>query len=107
MLHDALYVTFDDLLKTVEGRKAVILLTDGADTGSMVGRDEVMRLALDSQAVVYTVSTLDQYWAGAIAARMEYQSASQMIPKELTDGFIIENKRFLERISEPNRRKSA
>jgi Ca-activated chloride channel family protein len=99
VLHDALYVTFDDLLKTVEGRKAVILLTDGADTGSMVGRDEVMRLAMDSQAVVYTVSTLDEYWAGAIAARNEYHAASQIVPKELSDGFIIENKRFLERIS--------
>jgi Ca-activated chloride channel family protein len=100
VLHDALYVTFDDLLKTVDGRKAVILLTDGADTGSMVSRDEVMRLALDSQAVVYTVSTLDQYWAGAIATRMQYQAASQLIPKELTDRFIIDNKRFLERISQ-------
>ena len=100
VLHDALYVTFDDLLKTVDGRKAVILLTDGADTGSMVGRDEVMHLALDSQAVVYTVSKLDEYWAGAIAARVEYQAASQLIPKELTDEYIIENKRFLQRISE-------
>ncbi len=100
VLHDALYVTFDDLLKTVDGRKAVILLTDGADTGSMVDRDEVMRLALDSQAVVYTVSTLDEYWAGAIASRMEYQAASQIIPKELTDAYIIDNKRFLQRISE-------
>ena len=100
-------MTFDDLLKTVDGRKAVILLTDGADTGSMVGPRRGVRLALDSQAVVYTVSTLDQYWAGAIAARMEYQSASQFIPKELTDGYIIENKRFLQRISEQTGGKGA
>ncbi len=100
VLHDALYVTFDDLLKTVEGRKAVILLTDGADTGSMVGRDEVVRLALESEAVVYTVSKLDEYWAGAIAARLEYQSRAQLVPEELTDEYIIANKRFLQRISE-------
>ncbi|RPJ54919.1 MAG: VWA domain-containing protein [Acidobacteria bacterium] len=100
VLHDALYVTFDDLLKTVDGRKAVILLTDGADTGSMVSRDEVVRLALESEAVVYTVSKLDEYWAGAIAARMEYQAASQFIPEELTDEYIIANKRFLQRVSE-------
>ncbi|RPI26289.1 MAG: VWA domain-containing protein [Acidobacteria bacterium] len=100
VLHDALYVTFDDLLKGVEGRKAVILLTDGADTGSMATRDEAVRLALESEAVVYTVSKLDEYWAGAIAARMEYQAASQLIPEELTDEYIIANKRFLQRISE-------
>jgi len=100
VLLDALYVTFDDLLKGVEGRKAVILLTDGADTGSMVDRDEVVRLALESEAVVYTVSKLDEYWAGAIAARIEYQAAAQLVPKELTDEYIIGNKRFLERISQ-------
>jgi Ca-activated chloride channel homolog len=99
MLHDALFVTFDDLLKDVEGRKAVILLTDGADTGSMIGSDDVVRLAVDSEAVVYVVSNLDDYWAGAIAMRMELQSRAQLIPRELSDGYIIENKRFLQRLS--------
>lgn len=100
VLHDALYVTFDDLLKSVEGRKAVILLTDGADTGSMVSRDEVVRLAVDSGAVVYVVSQLEGYWAGAIAARAEFSAHGQIVPEELTDEYIIANKRFLQRISE-------
>ena len=100
VLHDALYVTFDDLLKGVDGRKAVILLTDGADTGSMVSRDEVVRLAVDSGAVVYVVSKLEEYWAGAIAARGEFTARGMMIPEELTDEYILGNKRFLQRVSE-------
>jgi Ca-activated chloride channel homolog len=99
MLHDALFVTFDDLLKDVEGRKAVLLLTDGADTGSTIMRDEVVRLAADSEAVIYVVSNLDDYWAGAIAMRMELQAHAQLIPRELSDQYIIENKRFLQRLS--------
>jgi Ca-activated chloride channel family protein len=100
VLHDALYVTFDDLLKSADGRKAVILLTDGADTGSMVSRDEVVRMAIDSEAVVYVVSKVDEYWAGAIAARAEYAAHARMIPEEYTDEYIIANRRFLQRISE-------
>ncbi len=96
VLHDALYVTFDDLLQGVEGKKAVILLTDGADTGSSVDPAEVVEMAIKSEAMVYTVSKLDEYWAGAIAARQDPRNAMQ---RELSDDYILSNKRYLERLS--------
>ncbi len=95
VLNDALYVTFDDLLNGVDGRKAVILLTDGVDTESMVSSEEVMGLAVRSEAMVYIVSKIDEYWAMAIAERMRLQAHAQLIPRELTDDFIIEIKRKL------------
>ncbi len=95
VLNDALYVTFDDLLNGVDGRKAVILLTDGVDTESMVSSEEVMDLAVRSEAMVYIVSKIDEYWAMAIAERMRLQAHAQLIPRELTDDFIIEIKRKL------------
>ena len=96
VLHDALYVTFDDLLKGVEGKKAVILLTDGADTGSSVDPTEVVEMAIKSEAMVYTVSKVDEYWAGAIAARQDPRYA---MVREYSDDYILSNKRYLERLS--------
>ncbi|MDA2929174.1 VWA domain-containing protein [Acidobacteria bacterium AH-259-O06] len=100
VLNDALYVVFDDLLKEVQGKKAVIVLTDGIDNNSMVGQDEVVNLATRSETMVYVVSKLAEYWAGAIAARMEYRASAQLIPKQLTDEFIIGAKRFLTRLAQ-------
>ncbi|MDA2937195.1 VWA domain-containing protein [Acidobacteria bacterium AH-259-A15] len=100
VLNDALYVVFDDLLKEVQGKKAVIVLTDGIDNNSMVGQDEVVNLATRSETMVYVVSKLEEYWAGAIAARMEYRARAQWIPKQLTDEFIIGAKRFLKRLAQ-------
>ena len=100
VLNDALYVTFDDLLNGVDGRKAVILMTDGVDTESMVSSEEVMGLAVRSEAMVYIVSKLDEYWAMAIAERMRRQAHAQIIPRELTDDFIVEVKRNLRRLAQ-------
>jgi len=100
VFNDALYVTFDDLLAKVEGKTAVIALTDGIDTNSMVEPEETMNLVVRSEAMVYVVSKLEEYWAGAIAARMAYQARSQLVPKALTDPFIISAKRFLERLAQ-------
>lgn len=99
VLNDALYVTFDDLLKEVEGKSAVILLTDGMDTESMVGQDDVFELALRSDTMVYVVSKLEEYWAKAIAVRIELQARAQITPRSLTDEFIIRAKRTLQRLA--------
>ena len=99
VLNDALYVVFDDLLKGVQGKKAIIVLTDGIDTNSMVDKGEVEELAARAETMIYVVSQLDEYWAGAIAARMQYQARSRIAPKELSDRFIIAAKRFLAGLS--------
>jgi Ca-activated chloride channel homolog len=100
VLHDALYVVFDDLLKEVEGKKAVIVLTDGVDTESTVGQGDVMQLAVRSDTMIYVVSKLEEYWAGAIAARLQFQARAQLVPKVLKDEFILDAKRFLRRLAE-------
>ena len=100
VLHDALYVVFDDLLTEADGKTAVIVLTDGIDTKSLVSQSDVMSMADRSEAMVYVVSKLEEYWAGAIAARLEYQARAWLVPKELTDDFILAAKRFLGRLAQ-------
>jgi VWFA-related protein len=99
VLNDALYVTFDDLLADEEGKTAVILLTDGIDTGSMTSFDESVNLALRSDTMVYIVSKVDEYRAAAIQLRQEMQSRLQPVPKELQDDYIRERKVELRRLA--------
>ncbi|MFZ0427062.1 MAG: VWA domain-containing protein [Acidobacteriota bacterium] len=100
VLNDAVYVTFDDLLKNVQGKTAVILLTDGIDTGSTVSFDSAMNLALRSDTVVYVASKVDEYRQGAIEARQQFAAHAQMIPKELQDDYIVERKAMLQRLTD-------
>lgn len=100
VLNDAIYVTFDDLFRGVEGKKAVILLTDGVDTGSMVSFGESVELALRSEAMVYVVSKLDEYWSAAIQARNELAARGRLVPKELKDEYILRVRRSLKRLAE-------
>jgi Ca-activated chloride channel family protein len=100
VLNDAIYVTFDDLFRNVEGKKAVILLTDGVDTGSMVSFEESIDLALRSESMVYVVSKLDEYWTAAIQARHKLTAHGQLVPKEFKDDFILNVRRSLKRLAD-------
>ena len=99
VMNDAIYVAFDDLFRGVEGKKAVILLTDGVDTDSMVSFDEAVELALRSEAMVYVVSKLDEYWMQAIQYRQQI-SGRGFVPEELTDQYIIKVRRSLKRLAQ-------
>ncbi|HSF23571.1 MAG TPA: VWA domain-containing protein, partial [Blastocatellia bacterium] len=55
-LYDALYSTAEELLTKVEGRKALIILTDGDDTSSKVTFEQALASIVRSSAIVYVVS---------------------------------------------------
>jgi Ca-activated chloride channel family protein len=100
VVNDAIYVTFDDLLRGVEGKTAVILLTDGIDTGSMVSFQEAFDLAVRSESMVYVVSQLRDYWANAIGVRAELQKHLRPIPLELQDDYILKMEKSLKRLAD-------
>jgi Ca-activated chloride channel family protein len=55
-LYDAIYSTADEQLSKVEGRKALIILTDGDDTSSKVTYEQALAAVIRSGALVYVVS---------------------------------------------------
>lgn len=55
-LYDAIYATADTQLSKVEGRKAVIILTDGDDTSSKITYEQALGALIKSGAVVYVIS---------------------------------------------------
>ncbi|MCI0488231.1 MAG: VWA domain-containing protein [Blastocatellia bacterium] len=77
-LYDALYLTAEEQLTKVEGRKAVILLTDGHDTSSDLTYEQILASVIKSGAVVYTISKARAILANAnrffvpILERAEY-----------------------------------
>ena len=55
LLNDALMEVIEQDLKPVNGRKAIVLLTDGEDAGSRVSAAEVIEYATESDAMIYSI----------------------------------------------------
>lgn len=54
-LYDAVFLASDEILRKPEGRKAIILLTDGVDEGSKTSLDRAIEAAQRSNTLVYTI----------------------------------------------------
>lgn len=55
LLYDAVYLASDELMKKQQGRKAVIILSDGVDRGSKVSLGAAIEAAQRSDTIVYSV----------------------------------------------------
>jgi Ca-activated chloride channel family protein len=59
-LHNALYVGLKDLVKQKKAtelrRRAIVLLSDGEDTASLVSDEQVLELARKSEIAIYSIS---------------------------------------------------
>ena len=55
LLNDAVEETVERDLKPINGRKAIILLTDGEDAGSRITDDELLAYASESDAMIYSI----------------------------------------------------
>ena len=59
-LHNSLYVALKDLMKDKKAaelrRRAIVLLSDGEDTASLVSDDQVLELAKKSEINIYAIS---------------------------------------------------
>jgi VWFA-related protein len=60
LLYDAVFLASDELMKKQQGRKAVILLTDGVDHGSKETLDEAIETAQRADTLVYCILFADK-----------------------------------------------
>jgi len=51
----AVDAVLEEEFKTVKGRKAIVLLTDGKDYGSEVGEQTLMESAAEADTLIYSV----------------------------------------------------
>ena len=58
-LYDAIFLASDELMRKQQGRKAVVLLTDGVDNGSKVSLDRAIETAQRANTLVYSILYAD------------------------------------------------
>jgi len=61
-LNDAIYTLSKNVLSTIRGRKAIILISDGGDNGSITKRDDAIAEAQRDNVPIYAVSY--SAWSG-------------------------------------------
>jgi VWFA-related protein len=54
-LYDAIYLAAEEKLKSEVGRKAIVVITDGEDTASKVKKEEAIKAAQVSDALIYGI----------------------------------------------------
>jgi VWFA-related protein len=59
VLYDAAYLASDELMKKQQGRKALIVLTDGVDTGSMVSLERSIEATQRADTIIYSILFYD------------------------------------------------
>lgn len=80
LLYDAVAQVSKEKLSTETGRKALILLTDGEDEGSITKPDQAIEAAQKANAIVYVILIADmsQYYQGPYIGTLGYTGDYQM-----------------------------
>jgi Ca-activated chloride channel homolog len=86
VLNDAIYEAARVLSKRTEKRKAIIVLSDGADTKSKYGDSKALKAALDAGATIYTVDMSPISLSGR--ERMQNQSVLKNFAEKSGGKFI-------------------
>lgn len=63
ILFDAVYLAANEKLKGEVGRKAIIVITDGVDTGSRVSKEKAIEAAQKADSIIYSIYYSDPRYA--------------------------------------------
>jgi Ca-activated chloride channel family protein len=77
-----------DMLKEVEGRKVVLVFTDGDDTFSRVGFGTVMNHAKEHEVMVYAIGLQSTYFNGQRMVRSQPDRSLKKIAEETGGGYF-------------------
>jgi Ca-activated chloride channel family protein len=86
-LWDAVNVSLDEL-KGVEGRKVILVFTDGDDTASKASLGKVTDRARDEDVMVYSVGLESEFFDGARVVRTKPDRGLRKISDETGGGFF-------------------
>ena len=76
------------MLKQVEGRKVVLVFTDGDDTASRVGFGDVLDHARDDEVMIYAIGLESEYFNGQRMVRSRPTSALKRLAEETGGGYF-------------------
>jgi Ca-activated chloride channel family protein len=86
-LYDALHASLDQLEK-VEGRKVILLFTDGADFGSRLGSGRALERARDGEIMIYGVGLETEFFNGQSYVRSKPDSILNRFANETGGGYF-------------------
>ena len=86
-LWDAVNTSLDEL-KGVEGRRVVLVFTDGDDTSSKVGLGRVADRARDEDVMVYAIGLESEYFDGQRQVRTKPDRGLKRIAEETGGGYF-------------------
>jgi Ca-activated chloride channel family protein len=87
-LYDAANESMAVLTEEAEGRKVVLLFTDGDDTASRVGLGDVLDRARDDEIMVYAIGLESDYFNGARMVRSRPDRGLKRLAEETGGGYF-------------------
>ena len=86
-LFDAIAASLDALQGT-EGRKVVLVLTDGQDSSSQTGWRDVLEQAIDGDVMIYSIGLEVEYFDGLRNRRTSPDSSLRRLAEETGGGYF-------------------
>lgn len=77
-----------DALKGVEGRRVILVFTDGDDTSSRIGRGTVLDRARADEVMIYAIGLQSEYFDGARMVRSKPDSGLKKLADETGGGYF-------------------
>jgi Ca-activated chloride channel homolog len=86
-LYDAIAASMDRLFK-IEGRRVVLVFTDGDDTGSRENFDGVLERARGNEVMIYAIGLRSDYFNGSRQVRSKPDSGLKRLAEETGGGYF-------------------
>lgn len=86
-LYDAVHASLDEL-EHVEGRKVILLFTDGADFGSKLGSGKALERARDGEVMIYGIGLETEFFNGQMVVRSKPDSILNRFANETGGGYF-------------------
>ena len=86
-LYDAIAASMDRLQK-IEGRRVVLVFTDGEDTGSRADSGEVLDVARRDEVMIYAVGLRSDFFNGSRQVRSKPDSGLKRLAEETGGGYF-------------------
>jgi Ca-activated chloride channel homolog len=86
-LYDALHASLDRLEK-VDGRKVILLFTDGADFGSRLGSGKALDRAREHEIMIYGIGLETEFFNGQMVVRSRPDSILNRFANETGGGYF-------------------
>ena len=94
LLFDALIKASNDIMKPLQGRKALIVLSDGFDVGSEGTVPDAVEAAQRADTLIYTIEFSDATYYGGFGGGNEGRNALSRLALETGGGFFSVSKKL-------------